>query len=530
MSAQSYHFRRMYERWKERKHANDPKKVIRLAVVGARSSGKSFFLNDIIDALKSKGGAYYPLYRTEFRYREFSDYERNQTQTPVYVCRHDNHFGQTVHLDGKIFELDFLNIPGEIFRTKDEIQHYLNLRNALDVSRKLFTVTTYINEASDEEILIVEVKRNSTISDSDRNNTSSVMSSNTQFLEWRDIFGSLNAKGFKPLEGSKRSISGRTFLEYFFEYHTDSSIQSLADLLKTNQIQIDNVDATSFVNAGINRAFIFFQYCALATDIVICDRMFVKVVDSSKNMNFGTMVDQLASFLYNNKRRKPNVYLALRNVDFLLKQKEMNYKNLVSSLKDMSKEGKRNAIYSIFYYAMLHHLSPSNNKYIIPNDQFNYKIGLPKEIAIIDKDIARIVSDYLDLTFNGGIVNNATNNLQDHVTSRIGGSGMAFRRILGQTGWSEPANQHAIIPHVYFTCTPITEDFDIYENKIAQQGGDPYKPNEFYRNGIKDEFSERCSCACFGSFQLLMDILVQHGIINNPPMGQLLRELQANNK
>ncbi len=286
MIAQTHRCRRFLKRWKERRHANNPKKVIRLAVVGARSSGKSFFLNDIIDALRSKGGAYYPLYRTEFRYREFCDYERNQTQTPVYACRHENHFGQTVDLKGKLFELDFLNIPGEIFRTREDIQKYTNLRNALDVRSKLFTVTTYINESSDEEILLVEARRKSTITESDRNNTSPATLNNTRFLEWREIFGSLNAKGFKPLEGSRRAISGKTFLKYFFEYHTDSAIQSIADLLQTNQIQVDLVDATSFNNENISKAFIFFQYCALATDIVICDRVFVKKQDSSKDMHF----------------------------------------------------------------------------------------------------------------------------------------------------------------------------------------------------------------------------------------------------
>lgn len=517
---------RLWRRWCERRKANNPKKVIRLAVVGAKSSGKSFFLRDIIDALSARGCSRDKLYRTGFYYKSFDRFERNQTQTDVYVCRHENHFGQVVNMDRKTFELDFLNIPGEIFRTKENIQHYKELHDKLDVNSKLFTVTSYISESSDEEILIVEARWKSTITDTDRSYASPPsMLSNTRFLNWQEIFGSLNSKGFKPLEGSRRHVSGKTLLKNFFEYHTDSAMQSISDLLKTRQIDVSFSDA-DFDGQNINKAFIFFQYCTLATDMVICDRVFVKVEDTQEDMNFVSMVEHLASFLDTRERRMPNVFLALRNVDYLLKQKEDNYKELDSVIlkgqwaEEVEKDRKRNAIYSLFYYAMLNHLYG----YTIKDKDFNAKIGIPQGFTGIDKDITHIVANYLDLTFNGGYVHNPTGNLKLHILTRIGSSGQAFRRILDQTGCKQ---KNEPVPHVYFTCTPITEDYDIYENRIPEEGGDQYEPNEFYREGINDRFSERGSCACFGSYQLLTDILVQHGILNSPTVGLLLRELQA---
>ena len=516
---------RWWKRKCERKRANDPKKVIRLAVVGVKSSGKSFFLRDIIDALRSNGGAYYPLSRTEFQYQDFSHYERNQKQTDPYACRQENHFGQTVVMDRKEFDFDFLNIPGEIFKTKQDIQKYIDLRSALDVKSKLFTVTTYKNETSDEEILFVEARTGTSITNNDRGYVlpDNWTLSTERFLEWKEIFGSLTAKGFTPLTGSRRDISGKTLLENFFEYQTDSVIQSISDLLKTHRINIQGLDSTDFKEGQHGKAFVFFQYCTLATDIVICDRIFAKVKDEQQDMDFGELVDQLSTFL-NRRESKPNVYLALRNVDFLLKQKEVAYKTLHSEiLKGMAYEKKRNIIYSLFYYAIHHYLYG----YPVWDKDFNYKIGLPDQFRGIDKNIQAIIATYLDTTANGGIVHNAENNLKNHITSRIGGQGRAFQQILNQAGWVQHPDATSLVPHVYFTCTPITEDYDIYENETD----DGFESNEFYRDKDKNKkFSERNSCACFGSFQLLMDILVQHGIFDNPPMGQLLRELQAKNK
>ena len=81
-----------------------------------------------------------------------------------------------------------------------------------------------------------------------------------------------------------------------------------------------------------------------------------------------------------------------------------------------------------------------------------------------------------------------------------------------------------IVPHVYFSCTPITSDYDIYENYINDKG----RPASDFKKNIDGKdylFRNMCSNVCFGSFQLAIDILAQHGL-GNYEVGGLLRIMQ----
>lgn len=538
-----FNMSRKWKRFNTHRREKAPRKTIRLAVVGARSSGKTFFLRDMIDALNRKGAAYYPLERDGFCYKGFDSFLRTQSRTDVYVCRRSDHYGQNVSIERKDFDFDFLNIPGEIFRTEENIRSYIDIRDQLNSKRKLFTVTTYISEGSDEEFLIIEPRKGTTITVSDRQNQRTRGLNRSNFREWGDIFGNLNEQGFKLKEGSQRSVSGKELLRNFFEYDTDSVIRSIGDLIKTNQIAFDS---TKFENTDINKFFVFFQYCALATDVVLCDRIFVKMEDHSDDLSFGTLTDNLSSFFNDKKLKKPHVYLAFRNVDFLLKTKEDVYKNLCNEvLKDVEHERKWNIIYSLFNYSMLHYVFGYN----IPDAEFNGKMGiLGNNIKILSNGSIKaddITNAFVDFDANGGIIHNARGDLKNHIETRIGGRGNAFQRLLIQTGWVQKRGQ-TIIPHVYFTCTPITERFDIYENRIiletkdkngnvietkdvtgTQEQAKGFNSYDFYRGeGLSDKFSEQSSCACFGSYQLLMDILIQHGIFDKFEDGQLLRMLR----
>ena len=117
----------------------------------------------------------------------------------------------------------------------------------------------------------------------------------------------------------------------------------------------------------------------------------------------------------------------------------------------------------------------------------------------------KLANLYMDSTPSGGTVVHNTKDLITHINSRIGGDGQAFRNILLQAGIN--TQNEAIIPHVYFSCTPITDDYSIYENFEYEGRIAP----DFCHNGdIDDLFMARNSNVCFGSYQLCMDILKQH--------------------
>ena len=80
--------------------------------------------------------------------------------------------------------------------------------------------------------------------------------------------------------------------------------------------------------------------------------------------------------------------------------------------------------------------------------------------------------------------------------------------LLTQTGWY-PETKDTFVPHVFFTCTPITQDYLVYRNGRKGEDPDEY---DFYHDGLTTSFSEVGSRACFGSYQLCMDIFNGHDI------------------
>ena len=79
-------------------------------------------------------------------------------------------------------------------------------------------------------------------------------------------------------------------------------------------------------------------------------------------------------------------------------------------------------------------------------------------------------------------------------------------------------------PHIYFTCTPITQEFEIYVN-------DPENANQRFVNnnetGTMKYFDTAGSHFCFGTYQLCLDMLAQHGenIVDDYNLNNLLNRM-----
>ena len=123
-----------------------------------------------------------------------------------------------------------------------------------------------------------------------------------------------------------------------------------------------------------------------------------------------------------------------------------------------------------------------------------------------------------------------TPDLRAHINSRLGGNaGKAFRLLLTKTKLKKGNKKLAvgrIVPHVYFSCTPITSEYDIYQNYNLVEGR-PAPDFKKIINGKPYFFHNMNSNVCFGSYQLTMDILTQHGL-GNFKVGNLLRTMQGN--
>ncbi len=515
------------------------RKRIRLAVVGTTSSGKSFLLRDILKTLSSMSGVFNPLDNELQSYKNFANYSPDETGghggTPLYACRPNNHYGaRVVHKNesNDKYDLSFLNIPGEIFAKAEQnrpsrLQAYILLKDQISQLRKYFIVSTWHTESGDIRY-IVEPAKGCTATDADRTYTTVTNEKmlKLRYMDWREIYAELHNSGFEQCPGSAHRISGKKLLKNFFEYDTDSVIRSIRDLIQNNQMKGIDFDTTDFEALGYDRSFTFLHYCSQATDIVLCDRIFTKKESRTNEMLFGDLAEGLDSFLdESSNSHNLNVYLAFRNVDFLLIQKEDVYKKLCEELKSgMNDEQKRNVIYSLFNYALLNYLD-SNLE--ISDEEFDDWIGLPegKRSELVQPDIEKLKKDLIDFNGSDGLIHMGSD-LKQHISSRLGGQGHSFRRILLKTGYISPTTGNPrdnIVPHVYYTCTPITEDFDIYQNYI--EGNELATDFRKEIDGKTRLFYEQFSHACFGSYQLCMDILTQHKL-GDFSMGSQLMILQ----
>lgn len=516
---------------------------IRLAVVGNTSSGKSFLLKDIIDALRSMGCGFYTSESLEnrdgFQYKPFSNYAPNQKGgnggTPIYACRHEDHYGQLIKSSDIKFDLCFLNIPGEIFEDQ-KLHSYNELKSLLMTTKKLFTVYTFINPAGEERLI---VKPNAKVCPLEEDETVTVPAGSSKdaflmrFKPWSEINRELSLARF--VQDKARDIKGEELMMNFFKYDTDSVMRSITSLIERKIFPNLTFDHVDFEEQQFDLSFVFFHYCTLATDIVLCDRVYThldKAVEKGKEvLGFNELATRLSQFLDEEKMaERVNAYIAFRNVDFLLQDKavERAYIDLNKQLsaKEMSPEQRRNVIYSLFSYLMFDHIGydlhgvGDSMEHILGIEEGKHVSLTPDEektgadegsmpVNHLDRAfIERLKDRYIDVKGSENHVFNA-DNLEDHIRSRIGGQGQAFRMILAQTGW-QPQDNDTFVPHVYFTCTPITEDYRVYKNGLKNNPNqDEY---DFYREGSTTKFSDMGSRACFGSFQLCMDIFNNHGI------------------
>lgn len=507
-------------------------KEIRLAVVGCASSGKSFLLRDIIDAFGSMNCSYYESPSQKARYgftpTSFDNYAPNQQQgstgkTDRYACRQENHYGGRIKCTDKFdFDLSFLNIPGEIFHDEKSLKCYSELRNQLRSNNKLFAVHTYKQPSGGIKLIVTP---HDGFTD-DEKGVAVQRDTSMLFENWAQIEARLQKGSFKDSKKVKK-ISGKYLLEHFFKYDTDSVVSSIGALIYRNAIPGLSFEYTDFDENRYGISFVFFHYCTLATDIIVCDRIYSHVPKDKETMAFNVLTGKLNGFL--NQERKAqdvNVYMALRNVDFMLNKMniEVSYQDLYEQLSQYPSLVPRNAIYSLFSYLLFRHVG--YNMGPMKND-IRHILGLRNETvkllddgwpgggstddnyySVDDTKLQQLSMKYLDVSGGNGHVLDAKD-MEQHIKSRIGGAGQGFKQLLTKTGNNPNRGHREVTPHVYFSCTPITEQFEVYKNGVASKNPDPL---DFYRDGDPVPFSSAGSRFCFGSFQLCLDLLYQHGI------------------
>jgi len=467
-------------------------KKLRIAVIGARSSGKSYLLYDMIHAFEQLGyvpeelplsyphssfGAYF--------YDTFNDATGGMKGTDRYACRPESHYGAYMSKRpiGRTLAVDFLNIPGEVFdRSSDRMSQYFELKRLIEKKGKgLFWLQEWQSPSKHTVRLIVP-------NGFTFNNLQPVKPNHQRrygnYMQWDNILYELN-DGKYALKRSK-TVSGRYMLRHLTELNTDSVLLTIETCW--NQITLMNhLDKDDYKAHLVLHYFYPLHFCEKATDIIICD----KLTDQS---SAGMLAESIAHYIDMNKRNNPNVYVAFRGADLLLNNyppfSNRNYDETLAQ-----KPYQRNELYSqvASRLKIMLHSGEEESDGIYLSDNWRQHI-----LQTVGHSIGNSFWHLLNASVGYGSLKHLMN------------------QIRGAKSVSELSEQpqNVLPPHVYFTSTPIDTHLRIYKS-------DPEDVTRFYSNdgGHFRSFNQvirhgNSKHLCFGSYQLLTDLLWQNGVLS----------------
>lgn len=383
---------------------NSGGKEIRLAVIGQTSSGKTYLLVDLCQAIAQMGYTERNDAKSPFRYvgqfiNKVVDPEEGTIGTPQYICRQENHYKTNYQsVSGGSFSLEFIDIPGD-YLTCNSIEVFIGIIKALTLCEdKIFNVYTWNSPNDKKTQKIVKFESADSVKDS---GVKASVEEDQQLPEigLPDIVGKQNSKTTKDGKkyNSEKEIlptsvveenlkekgytcekkivkySGQKLLEDFYQLVSDTVINAIVDAWDVLDIQIDLKEKTSKTDAkqGINDTdspktrfvnvyksqFYFLYFCLSATDIVLCDKM---AVPSAKNLTksaedeFSQMSIALKTF----KSLLPsleieaqkNWYMVFKGADSIIVQND--FQKFHKRTKDLDED----ATYSLFLMLLAEYL------------------------------------------------------------------------------------------------------------------------------------------------------------------------------
>lgn len=460
-------------------------KHLRIAVIGSVSSGKSFLLFDLIHAFHHLGFAAQALPLSyphssfgSFFYDVINVETGGMRGTESYDCRPSNHYGAIFTRSRLLpfwrYHVDFLNIPGEAFADHETIDKYFELKKYLE-REQAFWLSTWKSPSGHAEKLILPHPLR------DKRPDSWILEKqelHCGYKDWAGVVRELSDGSYKEY-GKRRCVSGKYILQHISELQTDAVLLTLRSWWKSK------VEPTVYgTYPNVFRYFYFFTYCQLATDLVICDRL-------TEQHSTKQLMEDVCHFMTLSGACNPHVYLSFRGID-----KFMKYRKMEPPVRDSVK--MRNHVYSLFHKDISLQLSPSPS----PPRREESLIHLP------EKEKQHIMQ-----TCGNGIGWGFWNLLNHAVKQQPSWKYKILKAIYDRPTVSEMAARCTsnLPPHVFFIATPIDSEGRIYRN-------DTDVTRFIYEDGTETKSFLRETCAdmtrhgCFGSLQLLVDILLQNGV------------------
>lgn len=443
---------------------------ISIAVIGSPACGKSYLLFDLIHAFHVLGYVPkelplkypYSSFGTFF-YDAFNANTGGMRQTESYACRPENHYG--VHLErrsGRSVWINFLNIPGETFNDENILKSFFKLKDKIDDNKKgVFWLANYQAPSGHEVKLIFPNKDFRLMAEQSIGFDASRR--HVDYMNWTQINAMLEDGDYKE-QGTRQEVTGSYLLEHMSELQTDSIMLTL----KTNWslLTLDTLDLTDY-EANVFKHFYPLVFCQTATDLVICDKL-------TAAYNSGPLSDNIGNYLSNLKSHAPNIYLAFRETDLFLKGHESEFMMADAGTGDVA---RRNAVYSAFVQMLLPPLTGE------------------AEGTWLDEDLI------------------------EHIKQSVGqGNRSAFGKLLNMSYLRNNKKlaideKKGLPPHVYFTATPIDNNFNIYDNDQSNVTRFILEDGVTAKSFVRETCNDMSRHMCFGALQLLIDILGQNKVL-----------------
>lgn len=479
-------------------------------------------------------------------------------KTPIFICRNTNQYSSLyVNRDNRKHKvmIDFVDVPGEVV-TKQSLMLFLGIMTAmLGNKSKCFLQKSWQQEGDKSVRKTVEFTGQKVREEAPKPKPTPTPELALNPQDGIDLDDMLENEGgqqntkvednlhinkvssfvstqaiLKELEDSawevKKSttISAKELFEHFTEFETDTAIQAIIDAwaflgINNHISSVQGSKLFSDVNQGgdyktqfdrvFKSHFYFHYYTYFATDVVICDK-FVQpksVVKAGGKMNapdtqleMMRALETMSSYADSHTSNK-RWYYAFKGVDSIMQQDDFKllFKN---SGRDL------NLVYSYFLLLFKKHFFESQGE-VGPHAVKKY-INNKEELSeyLSSKDLEEQVKDMLfDDLMN--LENCWQKYFIDAEHYSVSGDLPLHRYVLNQVKKfmdiknvlplesDEDVSMmlDQLLAHVYFTATPIDDEFN-----IDQQ--DEQQPTLFKGQAKNPEYR-----VCFGTLQLASDIL-----------------------
>ena len=515
--------------------------VIRLAVVGATATGKTYLLTDIVGALERLGYKRDDSCRQSALHPDLYDLIANQesdggiAQTPVAARRLDSiymsHFLTPTHQRVQFFVAD---IPGETV-TPEAIHVFRGVMRALVSSKApIFLSTTWKHPDTREEVRILEAGsdipgRGSGLLDNLDGTIRNTMGSGkvARFPQTASYMPTSSRKAYYTrlgfVAGEKEKVNGQKAYLHLLQYDTDTLVNAISNAWEAlgvdtllNESQLEGGSGKTVFQNVVKNHFFYLYYIFNATDVVVCD-LCCTPRDAGTTMadedHFARMMHELQSLTSFNDTPEKNWYLALKGFDAVMRQEPFAEVFRLSG-------GDLNLTYShflaLFRQACIHRLlpgsghgsSPYHTPFTSPDTMMDW---LTSDSRLMDNEalVNLLASHYEQLgtiaddlfTSPSEYAMRSPEALDEHIEQFCKDFCLADIRIADSVRGGGEEQQLLRLPQsVYLLATPIDDEFRFHPHR-------PGAPTSF--EGPIRHYNRR---AHFGSLQLTTSLLLNHGL------------------